>query len=146
METYEVNAAYFVQKPLTESEFYHMMEIVLQKISSKNWLVTIDSDVTCTLQDICYIRHKGNTAVYYLKNQQHYIVTGHSEMNEDWGSIYPFFYQVSQEILINLYQVENVDNNSVILTNGHDVHLTKKGMKEFLAVYDQFCLRLMLEE
>ncbi len=141
METYEVDAAYFIQKPLTAEEFRDVIQIVVRKMNPKSWTVTIDDDYTCRINDICYVKHKGNACVYYLANHDSHVSSKRMEENCRLLRAYPFFYRAGVDVMVNLYQVDHVENNSILLHNGHDIHLTKKGMKEFLAVYTRFTFK-----
>ncbi|MDO4623456.1 MAG: response regulator [Eubacteriales bacterium] len=156
MESYMVGAEYFTVKPMDREDCYRVLQRVLFRRCTKDWLLTLTYGFRCYLEEIIYIRQQRNACVLYMtdpqigggdasgREEQYYRggITG--EMLDRMIDVYHCFYRIDKETVINLWHVKGMEKRALRLSNGHYISVSKKQIEEIRK--QQIRMQMMLQQ
>lgn len=140
VESYEVHAAYYLTKPISEASFFHAMDIVappLLKISRYlSASVKGGQEIQILLNDILYIDCLSRKTHVHLEDRQIIIDNPIASVLEVLSKEERFL-SCNRNVIVNMDWVESVPHDEFLLKNQERVPIRQRGRgtvkKRFLA-------------
>lgn len=145
-ESYEVNAQYYLHKPITEEKIAAMFGRLNPEIIAQNQSVTLPDRRTVRLRQILYTNYFNHVVTFYLKNGESCHVRISQTEAEKLLLIYEFFFSPIKGIIINFYEVKQLVDDTFILSSGKTIPITRRKYKEAKDAYNRFHFNKMRKE
>ncbi len=137
-ESYEVGAAYYLQKPVSQDKLIGMLKrLNLSKIE-RNRTVVLPDGFRCLLRHIIYTEyHNHNVVFYLLKDKPHSVYMNHSEA-ETLLLHYKNFRQINKGCIVNFAMVKRFSDGAFTMQNGEVIPVARRRLKEISEAYKQY--------
>ena len=143
-ESYEVNAQYYLHKPITEKNILTMLRRLNMDIIEEARKITLPDGKTLTAKDIIYTEYSNHVISVWLKkqNNSYRIRMSQSDME---ALLMPFGYfcSPSKGIIVNFYEVAGISDISVTVTSGDVLPLSRRKAKEIKEAFAKFHIAKM---
>ena len=137
LEAFDVSAFHYLLKPLEEVKFTQVLEEAQREVkrrrsSRQERLFLRAKNKTIAQGDIVYIESRGKKVdIHTLKET----FTIYGSMNELEAQLGESFYRCHRGYLVNMAFITQYGPDSIMLTGGAAVYLTKKKHGEFVKTY-----------
>lgn len=135
VESYDVNAFYYMLKPVIRDKFYEILDNAINTLKSSENIINIKTSSgikNIEPHNICYITNVNRCLVFHLHNNSTIasltIRKSFSESVEELN-LTDSFIMCGAGLIINTALIDVVGNNSVIFKNGMLVYPSKSGLK-----------------
>ncbi|MCF0146265.1 MAG: response regulator transcription factor [Eubacterium sp.] len=143
--SYEVNAFYYLTKPLNTEKLMKILDNALEAAGrSKSESVTVNTPngiFDLKLKDILYVEVVDRAAVFYLKDgRECRSVKLRTSFHEVVPQLFesPLFASCGVSRLVNLSGVDAVDSESLLLSNGQVVYFPKSAYPELMRKWKKY--------
>ncbi len=145
-ESYEVNASYYLQKPVTEEKIIGMLKrLNLSKIERSRTLVLPDG-FRCLLRHVIYTEYHNHNVVFYLaKDKPHSVYMSHSDA-ETLLLHYKNFREINKGCIVNFAMVKRLSDGEFTMENGEVIPIARRRLKEITEAYTQYHFQKMDSE
>ena len=136
----DLYAFHYLLKPLDEKKFAEVLEKAtyeVKKKTEKKCLFIKTRNLTLDQSDILYIESRGKKVEIHTIGADKAIEI-YASMDELEGQLGEDFYRCHRAYIVNMAHITEYDNESITLTNGDRVYLTKKKYGEFVKAYMWF--------
>ncbi|KIR02582.1 Two-component response regulator [Lachnospiraceae bacterium TWA4] len=145
MQSYEVNASYYLQKPLTEENITFMLQrINVSKIYEKQ-TITLPDGFTCILYDIKYTTYSNHSVTFYIEHLKPHSVYTSQSVVEDLLLSHEGFAVINRGTIVNLDKVRKLDKTSVYMNDETYLPVSRGKYKNFAKIYSDFKLKKLEE-
>lgn len=145
-ESYEVNASYYICKPITNEVVVAMLKrLNLELLEKKQFLKLPDGD-SVLLHDIIYTEYSNHVVTIYLKNDAPYRLRTSQAQMESLLLARENFFSPIKGIIINFDEVIKKSDENFILSNNKIVHITRRKAKDAREAYTRFRFDKMRKE
>lgn len=137
-ESYEVGANYYLQKPVSESSFAKMLEMIRLDHYEKNRFITLPDGQKIILRNITYTEYYNHSIIIHSKKRAD-LQTRMSQT--EWEALlaeHGFFCSCSKGIVVNFYEVERIEDGMFLLQSGDSVPISRRKTKEVTESYAHF--------
>ncbi len=147
METYEVGASYYIQKPIATDELKRLLCVLVRITGGQNHVVTLPDGFGVMLREVYYIKPQNQNSVLYLTDQSTYISNKNTEQIQYMFEIYPCFYILPNGTIVNFAKVKEVTTTALLLENNHYVPVSRSSLRGLREAYGKFQrLRAIVEQ
>ena len=140
IEGYEVKASHFIVKPITYAEFSKTMDTEftewLQTRSEFLALQTTDGIKRVRLSDIIYVESGRNRSYVHCCNTVYDVRATISDLTRSLEKSH--FFRVHSGFLVNLREIRSVGSNTLAVSNGDTILLSRHRKKEFMTELNNF--------
>ncbi len=145
-ESYEVNARYYLQKPVSEEKLSNMLKrLDLSKIE-RNRTITLPDGYRCLLRQIIFTEYSNHTVTFHIKDSQpHSVYMNHSEA-EAMLLHYKPFCSINKGCIVNFAQVQALDSNEFRMQNGEVIPISRRRYKDVRDAYTNYHFETLDEE
>ncbi len=136
-EALDLYAFQYLLKPINERKFAEVLERAIkefEKHSDRRELFIRSKKLTIVQADILYIESNGKKVEIHTVNSKESIDI-YGTMDELEKKLDENFYRCHRSYIVNMSHIAGYDNDSIFLTNGDKVYLTKKKYSEFKKAY-----------
>ena len=136
----DLYAFHYLLKPLDEKKFAEVLEKAtyeVKKKTEKKSLFIKTRNLTLDQSDILYIESRGKKVEIHTIGADKAIEI-YASMDELEGQLGEDFYRCHRAYIVNMAHITEYDRESITLTNGDRVYLTKKKYGEFVKAYMWF--------
>ncbi len=145
-ESYEVNAAYYLQKPISEEKVLGMLKRLNLSKLERNRTVVLPDGFRCLLRHILYTEYQNHNVVFYLlKGEPHSVYMNHADA-EALLLHYKNFRQINKGCLVNFAMVKRMTDNAFVMENGEILPISRRRSKEIAEAYTQYHFEKMNAE
>jgi len=126
VESYEVNACYYLLKPLEETEFLKALQKASSQFGSQDYLVVTHdyNDIRIRYTDINYIEADHKQAIFYFKDGTN--TTSYINLDDLAKKLWNHhIIRCHRSYMVNLVQVADVKKTEVLLLNGKSIPLSR---------------------
>lgn len=137
-ESYEVNAAYYLQKPITADSVKIMFKRLNLEIIDYTRTIKLSDGHTLMLRNILYTEYNNHVVTIHIKDEEPYkLRTSQGEME---ALLFPhgYFYSPFKGIIVNFYEIEKLTEDSFILKDGKAQPISRRKYKEAKDAYTKF--------
>ncbi len=145
-QSYEVDARYYLQKPITEDKVAAMLKRVNFINLEKNKAIVLPDGFRCILRKIRYTNYMNHTVVFYLEGSEpHNVYMSHSDA-EKMLLPYPDFVTINKGNIVNMNMVERISKNTFHMKNGELLPISRRRFKDISEAYANFQFKKMESE
>lgn len=137
-ESYEVGANYYLQKPISESSFAKMLEMIRLDHYEENRFITLPDGQRIVLRNITYTEYYNHSIIIHSKKRDD-LQTRMSQT--EWETLlaeHPFLSSCSKGIVVNFYEADRIENGMFLLKNGDSVPISRRKSKEIAEAFAHF--------
>lgn len=140
-ESYEVDAGYYLQKPISREKVTAMIKKLNLELLEHNRYIMMPDATRIYLRDILYTASHGhNITVYKKDGTQITVRTTHASAEEDL-CCYNDFVCCSKGMVVNFNEVTGMEENCFVMSNGYRIPISRRKAKECEALYTDFCFQ-----
>lgn len=139
-EALDLYAFHYLLKPVDEDKFMEVLDRAFMEAGKKKereWLFIKARNLTIDQADILYIESRAKKLEIHTAGSDKAIEI-YAAMDELEGQLGKDFYRCHRAYIVNMAHITEYDNESITLTNGDRVYLTKKKYGEFVKAYMWF--------
>ncbi|MDO4648180.1 MAG: LytTR family DNA-binding domain-containing protein [Eubacteriales bacterium] len=137
-ESYEVEAGYYLRKPITEEGISLMLRKLNLEALKQTLSVTLSQGQRVLLQDILHTECSGHMITIHRKTDCALRVRMTQKNLEALLCQYPEFVSCSKGVIVNLNEVSCVNEYGFLLYNQTVVPISRRKMKEMKDAYADF--------
>ena len=133
----DLYAFHYLLKPVDENKFKEVLERAVgevEKNGEKKWLFIKKRNLTLNQADILYIESRAKKVEIHIDGARESIEI-YATMEELEGQLGEDFYRCHRAYIVNMAHITEYDNDSITITNGDKVYLTKKKYGDFVKAY-----------
>ncbi len=135
MQSYEVNAGYYIQKPITEEAIESMVQRVDFLHLEKNKAIVLPDGYRCLLRSIRYTNYMNHSVVYYMDGiEPHSVYMSHAD-TEKMLLTYPEFITINKGNIVNMNMVDHISKNIFHMKNGELLPISRRRFKDVSEAY-----------
>ena len=145
-ESYDVNACYYIQKPVSEKTVSQMItRLNVEDFELRRFIVLPDGQ-KLILRNMIYAEYNNHQVEIFMK-KGHSIKTwiSHSAFVK-LLSPFDFFLACNSGSVINLWEVSKMQNDVFIMSNSASVSISRRKKGEVKTKYQSFLLKSVSEE
>lgn len=136
----DLYAFHYLLKPVDEEKFAGVLEKAereAKKKKEKKCLFIKTRNLTLDQSDILYIESRAKKLEIHTTGEDN-VIQIYASLDEMSKQLGEDFYRCHRAYIVNMAHITEYDNESITLTNGDQVHLTKKKYGEFVKAYMWF--------
>lgn len=142
-QSYEVEARYYLQKPITEEKVASMMKRVNFVRLEKNQAIVLPDGYRCILHRILYTNYMNHNVVYYIDGAEpHNVYMSHADA-EKLLLTHEEFCTINKGSIVNLGKVCRITKNSFEMKNGDELPISRRRYKEVADAYTTYKFKQM---
>jgi len=145
-ESYEVNAQYYLHKPVTQEGIAAMFRRLNLDVLEKMKIVTLPDGHPILIFNILFTDYYNHVVTLYVKGEEPYRIRMSQAELEALLLPYGYFFSPVKGIIINFHEVVKMTEEDFILSSGNVIHITRRKYKEAKDAYTRFRFDKMRRE
>lgn len=137
-ESYEVNASYYLHKPVSIGQVEAMIRRMRLAALEKNKTVILPDGYPVILRDIVCTDYFNHVVTIYMKDDEVHRIRISQMQMEMLLLNYDYFFSPVKGIIVNFYEVVKKTEEDFVLRNGRTVHITRRKSREAKERYLKF--------
>ena len=133
----DLYAFHYLLKPVNEDKFREVLERAAGEVAKKKekrGLFIKRRNLTLDQADILYIESRAKKVEIHTDGSKD-IIEIYATMEELEGQLGEDFYRCHRAYIVNMAHITEYDNDSITITNGDRIYLTKKKYGDFVKAY-----------
>lgn len=133
----DLYAFHYLLKPVDENKFSEVLVRAAREVAKKKekrGLFIKKRNLTLDQADILYIESRAKKVEIHTAGSKD-IIEIYATMEELEGQLGEDFYRYHRAYIVNMAHITEYDNDSITITNGDKIHLTKKKYGDFVKAY-----------
>ena len=133
----DLYAFHYLLKPVDEDNFREVLERAageVEKKKEKRGLFIKKRNLMLDQADILYIESRAKKVEIHTDGSKD-IIEIYATMEELEGQLGEDFYRCHRAYIVNMAHITEYDNDSITITNGDKIYLTKKKYGDFVKTY-----------
>ena len=130
----DLYAFHYLLKPVDENKFRGVLERAAGEVAKKKGLFIKKRNLTLDQADILYIESRAKKVEIHTAGSKD-IIKIYATMEELEGQLGEDFYRCHRAYIVNMAHITEYDNDSITITNGDRIYLTKKKYGDFVKAY-----------
>lgn len=145
-ESYQVNAQYYLVKPATPGSISNMLKRLNLDMMKLTKTVALPDGHLVVERQIVYTEYYNHVVSIHLKDGEIYhLRANHSDVEELLAPC-GFIYSPSKGILINFFEIKQLEDSSVTMSDGTVLPVSRRRSKEVVSAYTKFRFQKMRTE
>ena len=145
-ESYQVNAQYYLVKPATPGSVSNMLKRLNLDMMQRTKTITLPDGHVVIERQILYTEYYNHVVFVHLKDSEVYhLRANHSDVEELLASC-GYIYSPSKGILVNFFEIKQLEDSSVTMSDGTVLPVSRRRSKEVLSAYTKFRFQKMRTE
>lgn len=145
-ESYEVGANYYLQKPVSETSFAKMLEMIKLAQYELNRFIRLPDGQRVVLRNVIYSEYHNHLITIHCKRGTD-VQTRMSQT--DWESLlsdYAYFYSCSKGIVVNFHEIVNQEDGMFLMSDDTRLPISRRKAKDALEAFAHFRFEKMRKE
>ncbi len=144
-QSYEVNARYYLQKPVTQEKLSQMLRRMDLAQMEKRRSIQLPDGYRLLLHKLIYTNYVNHTVTFYIQGvQPHCIYITQAEVAQMLSD--PFFFAVNKGSIVNFHMVKKIRSDGFLMQDGATVPIARRWYKEAKEAYMRFHFQKLSEE
>ncbi len=142
-QSYEVDARYYLQKPITDEKVQSMLKRVNFVRLQKNQVIVLPDGYRCLLHKIQYTNYINHNITYYIDGAEpHSVYMSHASAEE---LLLPHeeFYTINKGNIVNFAMVSSIAKNECVMKSGEILPVSRRRFKEVQEAYASYQFKQM---
>ena len=138
---FDVSAFHYLLKPIEEQKFMEVLGRAEEEAGKRKgqkerqiFIRAKNQGYTLNLNSILYIESRGKKVEIHTTDMED-IIESYATMDELEGQLGGGFYRCHRGYLVNMAHIARYDSDSIFLSSGEKVYLTRKKHNEFVKAY-----------
>ncbi len=145
-ETYEVEAKYYLNKPVSQEKVAAMLKRFNLASLERNRAVKMPDGSRVPLSLIIFTEYNNHNVTFHIKDippRSFYMTQGDAE-----ALLLPYkgFYVTNKGCIVNFAQVKAIESGAFVMQNGENVSIARRRYKEIEAAYTKYLFDKMVKE
>ncbi len=145
-QSYDVRAADYLQKPITEEKIARMLERFRLSSIERNRRLRLPDGLSVPLRSIIFTEYLNHTVRFHIKGRDPHTVRSSQGDIEALLTRHKGFYVINKGSVINFAQVRSLEANIFRMQNGETIPIARRRFKEIEAAYTRYIFERMEEE
>lgn len=145
-ESYEVNASYYLQKPVSQSGIANLLSRIGPERMELNRAVRLPDGHSVLLRSIVYTEYFNHVVTVHLTGEPPYRLRTSQAAMEELLLHWDCFRSPNRGIIVNFHEVEALTDDACVVSNHQSLPITRRKYKEFKAAYTRFRFQKMRRE
>lgn len=135
-EAFDVAALHYLLKPVHEEKLREVIDRAVREVQKKAdkekrqlFIKTREKNITLNVNDILYLENEMRKIVAHTKRET---ITFYGVMSEMEKLVGTGFYRCHRGYLVNMAYVSEYDTDSILLSNGEKIYLSKDRYQDFV--------------
>ncbi len=140
-QSYEVDARYYLQKPITDEKITSMLKRVNFARLERNQTIALPDGFRCLLHKIQYTNYMNHTVFFYFEGAEpHSVYMSHADAEK---LLLPHreFFTINKGSIVNLEMVATISKNTFHMKNGELLPISRRRFKDASEAYARFQLK-----
>lgn len=140
-EAFDVSAFHYLLKPIGEQKFMEVLGSAVEEAGKRKgqkgrriFIRAKNQGYTLDLNSILYIESRGKKVEVHTTDMEN-AIESYATMDELEGQLGDGFYRCHRGYLVNMAHIARYDSDSIFLSSGEKVYLTRKKHNEFVKAY-----------
>ncbi len=140
-EAFDVSAFHYLLKPIGEQKFLEVLSRAAEEVRKRKgqkerqiFIRAKNQGYTLSLNNILYIESRGKKVEIHTSDMED-VIASYITMDELERQLRDSFYRCHRGYLVNMAHIARYDSDSIFLSNGEKVYLTRKKHNEFVKAY-----------
>lgn len=140
-EAFDVSAFHYLLKPIEEQKFAEVLDKAVKEAGKRRgqkerqiFIRTKSQGVTLDVNSILYAESRSKKVAIHTTDRED-VIEAYLTMEELGSELGDSFYRCHRGYLVNMAHIVRYDNDSILLSGGETVYLTKKKHSEFVRSY-----------
>lgn len=145
-ESYEVNAHYYLKKPISGADMARMCRKLNLEIMESAKSVRLPDGHLMILRNILYTDYTNHIVNFTLKNREEYRLRISQSELENLLLPFGYFFSPIKGVVVNFYEVADITKEAFVMSNGTLQPITRRKFKDAQEAYKLFRFRRMQKE
>lgn len=145
-ESYEVNAQYYLLKPVTAESVASMFQRLNIEALENTRTVTLPDGHPIMLRRILYTDYYNHVITFTLKEAESYRLRISQAELEAFLLPFEYFFSPVKGIILNFYEVAKMTEDSFLMNDGKAIHITRRKYRDAKEAYMRFRFKKMRKE
>lgn len=137
-ESYEVNACYYLHKPLEKGRVKAMLDRIDLAQLEQARTVQLPDGTAAVLRDIVYADSAAHYVTLHCRRGKSIRVQASLGDVERLLCAYPYFFSPSKGLIVNFYEVAAQGADTFLMSDGSPIPISRRKAKEATEVYSSF--------
>ena len=140
-EAFDVSAFHYLLKPIEEQKFMEVFGRAAEEAGKRKgqrerkiFIRTKNRGYTLNLNSILYIESRGKKVEIHTTDMED-VIESYATMDKLEEQLEDGFYRCHRGYLVNMAHIARYDSDSIFLSSGEKVYLTRKKHNEFVKAY-----------
>lgn len=145
-ESYELNAQYYLHKPVTRTDLSAMFRRLNPKRLDLVKSVVLPDGHPVMLRQILYTDYSNHVVTLYMKDDAPYQLRASQSQMEALLLPYGYFFSPIKGMIINFYETVKLTEDTFVMSCGKTIPVTRRKYKEAKEAYNHFRFEKMRKE
>lgn len=137
-ESYEVNASYYLRKPIGQDQVKAMLDRIDLAQIERLRTVRLPDGTCVVLHDILYVDCAAHCITLHCKSGKSINIRANFSEIEELLCAYSYFFCPSKGLIVNFREVAAKNTDSFTLTDGSRIPISRRKAKEVMEAYSSF--------
>ena len=141
-DAFDVSAFHYLLKPVEEKKFAEVFERAALESEKRKmfrreqfFIRTRERSITLDIKDILYVESRGKKVEIHTMKESLEMYASMNELELQLGSS---FFRCHRGYLVNMFHIAEYDSESILLTDGKTVYMSKDKYRFFVKAYMQY--------
>lgn len=137
-ESYEVNACYYLHKPLDEEKIRQMLDRINLEALERSRAITLKDGTSVVLRSVIYADSDAHYITFHRKEGEPIVTRLPFSVIEPQLSEYSYFFSPMKGIIINFHEVSFLTADMVRMSDGSSLPVSRRKTKLLAESYNEF--------
>ena len=137
-ESYEVNACYYLKKPFGKDQLRAMLDRLNLEEMERMRTIKLPDGSRVILRRILYADFASHRVTLHCKDGENRLLASPFSEVEALLCAYPCFISPFKGIIVNFHEVESLSTDTIRLSDGSHIPISRRKSKEVLEAYSNF--------